>query len=70
MGQIGQGAGGVDVDEDQMTGETLSGEGGEQDARLGRLLFGWCAFAGKHRDVFGLEEGGEVVFVHGVFLPG
>ena len=63
--QIGQRACGVDVQRRDLALERLRRHVRQQRARLRRLLLGRALRAGEQDDGLGLEQGGEVVLVHG-----
>ena len=63
--QIGQRAGGVNVQRRHPPLERLLRHVRQQRARLRRLLLGRALRAGEEQDRLRLEQGGEVVLVHG-----
>ena len=67
VGQLGQGPGGLCVQERQLATEALAGQRRMQ--RLGLRLWGvtFGGTVGKHQHGSRREQGGEVVLVHGVY---
>src|SRR5690606_30649985 len=65
LGQVGQGTGGVHVQEHQGACKPLGAQRVHELPALWHLLVGFGSGAGEHRNGVWLEQGGEVVFVHG-----